>query len=194
MNFFSFLYNKVIAWSGHRHAPYYLAGVSFVESSFFPIPPDIMLISMGLAKPTRAWHYAFIATLFSVIGGVFGYLIGFYAMDFIRPYILASSYAAHFEQVQQWFDLYGVWIVIMAGFTPLPYKLFTMSAGALQMAFLPFFLASIIGRSMRFFLVCGILYFAGAKIEAGLRRFIDTIGWILIAIIAIGFCLMKWVF
>ena len=194
MKFFSFLYNKMIIWSGHRHAPYYLAGVSFVESSFFPIPPDIMLISMGLAKPTRSWHYAFIATLFSVIGGVFGYLIGLYGMDLIRPYILASSYASNFVQIQHWFELYGVWIVIMAGFTPLPYKLFTVSAGALQMAFLPFVIASIIGRSMRFFLVCGILYFAGAKIETGLRRFIDIIGWALIAIIVIGFCLMKWVF
>lgn len=194
MRFFSFLYNKMIIWSGHRHAPYYLAGVSFVESSFFPIPPDIMLISMGLAKPTRSWHYAFIATLFSVIGGIFGYVIGLYGMDLIRPFILASSYAANFEKIQSWFELYGVWIVIMAGFTPLPYKLFTVSAGALQMAFLPFVMASIVGRSMRFFLVCGILYFAGAKIEQGLRRFVDIIGWAVIAIGIVGFCLMKWVF
>lgn len=194
MNFFSSLYNKVITWSSHRHAPYYLAGISFIESSFFPIPPDIMLISMGLARPPRAWQYAFIATLFSVIGGVFGYMIGLYAMDLIEPYILASSYAAHFQQVQQWFDSYGVWVVIMAGFTPLPYKLFTVSAGALHMALLPFVLASIIGRSMRFFLVSGVLYFAGSKIEAGLRRFIDRIAYIIMAIIVIGFCLMKWVF
>lgn len=194
MNFFSSLYNKVINWSSHQHAPYYLAGISFIESSFFPIPPDIMLISMGLARPPRAWYYAFIATLFSVIGGVFGYLIGFYGMDLIQPYILASSYAAQFEQIQQWFDLYGVWIVIMAGFTPLPYKLFTISAGALHMALLPFVVASIIGRSMRFFLVSCVLYFAGNKIEASLRRFIDKIVCVVMAIIVIGFCLMKWVF
>lgn len=194
MSFFSSLYNKVMAWSSHRHAPYYLAGISFIESSFFPIPPDIMLISMGLARPPRAWQYAFIATLFSVIGGIFGYLIGFYGMDLIRPYIMASSYAHSFEQIQQWFDTYGVWIVMMAGFTPLPYKLFTVSAGALHMALIPFIVASIIGRSMRFFLVSGILYFAGSKIEASLRRLIDRIAWIVMAALVIGFCLMKWVF
>lgn len=194
MKIFSYLYDKTIGWSGHRHAQYYLAGVSFIESSIFPIPPDIMLISMGLAQPTRSWRYALIATLFSVIGGIFGYFIGFYCMELIRPYILASSYASNFEQIQHWFEVYGVWIVIMAGFTPLPYKLFTVTAGALQMAFFPFVIASIIGRGLRFFLVCGILYFAGEKIETGLRRFIDIIGWSMIVILIVGFCLVKWVF
>lgn len=194
MKIFSYLYNKTIGWAGHRHAQYYLAGISFVESSFFPIPPDVMLISMGLATPRRSWHYAFIATLFSVIGGIFGYLIGAYCISFIEPYILASSYAASYEQVQQWFLQYGVWIVIAAGFTPLPYKVFTVTAGALHMAFLPFVLGSIIGRGGRFFLVCGLLYFAGEHIDNRLRRYIDMMGWVMIGIIALILCLMKWVF
>ncbi len=90
---FSYLYDKTIAWAGHIKAPYYLALVSFAESSFFPIPPDVMLISMGLAKPKKAWIYAFIVTLFSVLGGILGYAIGFYAIDILHPYILASSSA-----------------------------------------------------------------------------------------------------
>ena len=194
MKIFSYLYDKTIGWAGHRHAQYYLAAISFVESSLFPIPPDVMLISMGLATPRRSWHYAFIATLFSVIGGMFGYLIGAYCIEFIEPYILASSYAASYEQVQHWFLQHGVWIVIAAGFTPLPYKVFTVTAGALHMAFLPFVLGSVIGRGGRFFLVCGLLYFAGEQIESRLRRYIDMIGWVMIGIIALVFCLMKWVF
>lgn len=193
MKIFSYFYDKTLSWSGHRHAKYYLAGVSFIESSFFPIPPDIMLIGMGLAAPKRSWHYALIATLFSVIGGMFGYLIGMYFIELIRPYILASSYASSFDQIQHWFELHGAWVVILAGFTPLPYKVFTITAGAMQMAFLPFVLASVIGRGMRFFLVCGILYFAGERLQTKLRRYIDIIGIAMLVIIVVAFCLIKWV-
>lgn len=194
MNFFSCLYEKTIGWSSHRHAPYYLAGVSFIESSFFPIPPDVMLITMGLAKPKRAWHYALIATIFSVIGGMLGYLIGMYCIELLKPYILTSSYASSYYRIQGWFEEGGVWMVILAGFTPFPYKIFTVSAGALHMAFLPFIIGSIIGRGLRFFMVCGVMYFAGERLEAKLRHYIDIIGCALIVIIAVIFCLMKWVF
>ncbi len=194
MKLFSCLYNKTLAWSAHRHAPYYLAGVSFVESSIFPIPPDVMLISMGLARPHRSWHYALIATLFSVIGGMLGYLIGMYCIELIRPYILASSYASSYNQIQKWFDHSGVWMVILAGFTPFPYKIFTVSAGALHMAFLPFVIGSVIGRGIRFFMVCGLMYYAGERLEVKLRRYIDIIGLVLVAFILLVFCLMKWVF
>ena len=194
MKLFSRLYNKTIAWSGHRHAPFYLAGVSFVESSFFPIPPDVMLISMGLARPHRSWHYALIATLFSVIGGMLGYVIGMYCIEFIRPYIIASAYASSYFKIQGWFEHSGVWMVILAGFTPIPYKLFTISAGAMHMLFFPFVVGSVIGRGLRFFMVCGIFYFAGEHLEAKLRHYIDIIGLVMVAVIALVFCLMKWVF
>ena len=194
MKLFSYLYNKTSSWSAHRHAPYYLAGVSFVESSFFPIPPDVMLISMGLATPRRSWHYALIATLFSVIGGMLGYLIGMYFFEFIRPYIEASSYASSYQQIHLWFEERGILMIILAGFTPFPYKVFTVTAGAMHMVFLPFVIGSIMGRGLRFFLVCGILYFSGARLEAQLRRYIDLIGCLMIVIMIVVFCLMKWVF
>lgn len=189
---FSFLYDKTIQWSSHRHAPYYLAGVSFAESSFFPIPPDVMLVSMGLAFPRRSWQYAFIATLFSVMGGILGYLIGLYAMEFVEPYILASSYALKYRQIEHWFALHGVWMVILAGFTPFPYKLFTITAGAMQMAFFPFIVGSIIGRGMRFFLVSTLLYFAGERLQIRLRQSIDFLGWLMLLIVVIVYLYIKW--
>src|SRR5688572_8154009 len=114
---FSYLYEKMLVWSSHHRAPYYLAGVSFAESSFFPIPPDVMLMSMGLAKPKRSWRFAFIATLFSVLWGMFGYLIGFFGMKVIQPYLMTSSYAPYVKQVMDWFEHQGVWMVVFAGFS-----------------------------------------------------------------------------
>ncbi len=191
MKIFSYLYDKTISWSGHRHAQYYLAGVSFAESSFFPIPPDVMLISMGLAAPKRSWRYAFIATFFSVIGGIIGYLIGLYGIELIKPWLISSHYEASYHQVVHWFEHRGVWVVILAGFTPLPYKLFTITAGAMQMAFVPFLVGSIIGRGMRFFLVSAVLYFAGDRIQGHLRRYVDMLGWSMILIFVMVYIYIK---
>jgi len=194
MKLFSYLYDRTIFWSGHRHARYYLAGVSFIESCFFPIPPDVMLISMGLAAPKRAWYYALIATLFSVAGGILGYFIGMYAILLIEPYIVASSFAHHYYNIREWLGHSGLLVVILAGFTPFPYKIFTITAGAMHIPFLPFVFGSLIGRGLRFFLVSGILFYAGQGLERNLRRYIDVIGWSLLLIIVIVCCLFKWVF
>ncbi|MCH9756049.1 MAG: DedA family protein [Gammaproteobacteria bacterium] len=191
MKLFSYLYTRMLSWSGHRHARYYLAGVSFAESSFFPIPPDVMLISMGLAKPKNAWHYALIATFFSVIGGCFGYILGFFGMAIIEPYMLASSYAPTYEHIRIWFDNWGVWIILLAGFTPIPYKLFTVTAGMMHMLFLPFILASFIGRGARFFLVSGLLVLFGERLEKQFRRWIDWIGWIVVILALIIYLGIK---
>lgn len=192
MKIFSYLYERTLYWSAHRHAPYYLAGVSFAESSFFPIPPDVMLVSMGLAMPKRSWQYALIATLCSVAGGILGYLIGMYAITFIQPWIDASSFAKSYANMVTWLKKGDVWIVILAGFTPFPYKVFTIAAGAMHIAFLPFVLGSFIGRGLRFFLVSGLLYFTGARIEAQLRRYIDIIGTVLLVLLLGAFCVIKW--
>ncbi|RUQ79190.1 DedA family protein [Legionella septentrionalis] len=193
MKLFSYLYDKTIFWSGHRHAPYYLAGISFAESSFFPIPPDVMLISMGLAAPHRSWRFAFIATLFSVLGGILGYLIGVFGMELIQPHLSAST-LANFQHVSQWLKSYGIWVVILGAFTPFPYKVFTIAAGAMQLAFLPFVIGSVIGRGMRFFLVSAILFFTGNRIEARLRHYVDVIGWSLLVIFVIVYFFMKWIY
>lgn len=191
MKIFTYLYDKTIQWSAHNHAPYYLAGVSFAESSFFPIPPDVMLISMGLAKPKRSWYYAFITTLFSVLGGIFGYLIGYYGMEIIGPWIAASSLNASYHQVESWFIAHGVLVIFIAGFSPIPYKLFTIAAGALNMAFIPFVFASFLGRGLRFFLVSAVMYFMGERLQTKLRQYVDIVGWGLLALLAIVLVFIK---
>ena len=182
MKIFTYLYEKSIAWSSHPNAHYYLGGVSFIESSFFPIPPDVMLVTMTLAKPHKVWYYALIATLCSVAGGILGYTIGYLAMLLIKPYILASAFAPKFQQVVAWFDHFGMWMVILAGFTPFPYKVFTISSGMMHMSFPLFFFGSIIGRGLRFFLVCGILHFTAERFDKHFKRYIDIIGWSTLAI------------
>jgi lipoprotein NlpD len=191
MNIFSYIYEKMLSWSAHHRAPYYLAGVSFAESSFFPVPPDVMLMSMGLAKPKRSWHFAAIATLFSVLGGLFGYALGYFGMAFIKPYLMASSYAPYVTKITHWFDHQGIAMVVLAGFSPFPYKIFTITSGMMQLALFPFIMGSVIGRGLRFFIVSGILYFLGEIIEPHLRRCVDRIVWFLVVIFIIAFLLVS---
>ncbi|MCF6345120.1 MAG: DedA family protein [Thiomicrorhabdus sp.] len=184
MKLFSTLYEKTLVWSKHRHAPKYLSAMSFAESSFFPIPPDVMLMPMSLATPQKAFYFAWLTTLFSVLGGVLGYAIGYWAMDVLMPMIESMGYAEKIQRGEQFFAEYGVWIILMAGFSPVPYKLFTITAGASSMALLPFILASIIGRGARFFLVAGIMKWGGAKMEEGIRKWVDWLGWAFVLLVA----------
>jgi membrane protein YqaA with SNARE-associated domain len=188
---FSKLYDKALLWSKHQYAVRYLGGLSFAESSFFPIPPDVMLAPMSLATPNKAWYYAMITTLTSVAGGLFGYLIGYFAFSSIEPYILQWGYQHQFEMVNQWFAQWGIWVVFLAGFSPIPYKLFTITAGLLTMSLLPFLLASAVGRGARFFMVAGLMRWGGEKMELKLREYIDRIGWILIIAIIIAYFILK---
>ncbi len=186
MKIFSKLYTKVLGWAAHPLAERYLAGLSLAESSFFPIPPDIMLLPMTVAKPQNGWRLAFITTITSVIGGILGYFIGKYLFIFIGEGIINFYHAQQkFEQVKNLFDLYGVWIIFIAGFTPIPYKLFTITAGVLSMTFLPFVLASFIGRGCRFYLVAGLGIWFGPRYGEKLHQVIDIIGWITLVIITI---------
>lgn len=146
----------------HRHAQYYLAVLSFTESSFFPIPPDAMLAPMSLARPERAWYYATLTTVMSVLGGLAGYLIGWLAFDLIEPALHAAGYWELYLAVREWFDRWGFWAIFIAGFSPIPYKLFTIAAGVISMPLLPFIVASIIGRGGRFYLVAGLMRWGGA--------------------------------
>lgn len=191
MKLFSVLYEKVMTWSRLPNAKWYLAGLSFSESSFFPIPPDVMLAPMSLAKPSQAWHYAMITTIASVIGGCFGYLIGALAFDWLEPTLKASHYWHHFETTQAWFKAYGFWAIFIAGFSPVPYKVFTVSAGAIGMAVAPFLFASLIGRGLRFYLVAGLMRWGGPKMEAKLKYYIDFIGWAVVLIVAIAILIAR---
>lgn len=187
MAIFRQFYDKVINWSKHRHAPYYLAGVSFIESSVFPIPPDVMLIPMVLSKPAKAWQYAFVTTIASIFGGILGYALGMFAFEFIgEPMIQTFGYQSAYAKVVSWFEHYGFIAVFVAGFTPIPYKLFTIAAGASMMPLFPFVVASIFGRTIRFFVVVFIIKGLGKRFELLFLEYIDTIAWISIGLIGMA--------
>jgi membrane protein YqaA with SNARE-associated domain len=191
MGLFSSLYERTLRWSAHPHAERYLAGVSFAESSFFPIPPDVLLAPMTLAQPARWWRFALLTTVASVLGGLAGYLIGRLALEAVTPLLEAAGYWGHFETARAWFDQYGFWAIFAAGFTPIPYKVFTIAAGAAQMPLLPFVIGSTIGRGARFLLVSALVRWGGPMIEQRLRRYVDAIGWATLALLVVGYLLWR---
>lgn len=190
MRIFSPLYRWTMKWSRHPRAPWFLGMLSFAESSFFPIPQDVMLAPMCLANPKRAWWYALLTTATSILGGLFGYLIGFYAFSWIEPFLRASHYWDSYQTAVGWFETWGFWAVFIAGFSPIPYKVFTIAAGAMSMAMIPFALASVIGRGLRFFLVAGMMALGGEKMEAALHKYVDRLGWATVGLA--GACLLVY--
>ncbi|MGR9000363.1 MAG: YqaA family protein, partial [Gammaproteobacteria bacterium] len=153
---------------------------------FFPVPPDVMLAPMALAQPDKAFRFALLTTIASVAGGILGYTIGYFMFDSISPWLQTTQYWESYLIAQSWFKEWGFWAVFAAGFSPIPYKVFTIAAGALSMVFVPFVLASIIGRGGRFFLVAMLLAAGGAKLESKLREYMDRLGWATVALIVIG--------
>ncbi|MDP3088126.1 MAG: YqaA family protein [Methylotenera sp.] len=191
MKIFSALYQRAMQWARLPNAPWYLGVLSFAESSFFPIPPDVMLAPMSLAKPESAWRFALITTVTSVLGGMFGYLIGYSLFDVIEPHLMGSHYWDAYQTSVAWFKDYGFLAIFIAGFSPIPYKVFTIAAGTLSMAFLPFVVASIIGRGLRFFMVAGLMKWGGASMEAKLHQYVDRIGWVTIAAIIMAYFMFR---
>ncbi len=190
---FQKLYDRALVWARHRHASRYLFALSFAESSFFPIPPDVMLAPMSLAQPSKAIRFALLTTIASVLGGMFGYAIGFFAFDSILPWLQESHYWAKYLQAKDWFNEWGIWAVFIAGFSPIPYKVFTIAAGALAMPFLPFIGASIAGRGARFFLVAILLAWGGERLESMLRTYMDRIGWAMVVLVVVGVGVYKFI-
>ncbi len=187
MAIFESIYTTIMRFSRRREAPYYLALLSFLESFILPFPPpDVMLAPMALARPSRAMHFAALTLLFSVLGGLVGYMIGAFLFDIAETYIISWGYQARFEKVTDWFADWGFWAVLVAGFSPVPYKIFTIAAGALNLALIPFVLASIIGRGARFFLVAWCLARFGPAIEPKLMRYIEYIGWAVVGLLSLA--------
>lgn len=182
MQIFSTLYEKILVWSRHQKAVYYLAIIAFSEALIFPIPPDIMLVSMGLAKPERVWFYACVTLAFSILGGMFGYLIGHFCFDLVHPYLQSWGYENAYLTVHDWFKTWGSWTIILASFTPIPFKILSISAGAVNMPFYSFIFAAIIGRGTRFFVVSGFMFLYGEKVALMLRQYIDKIGVAVVSI------------
>lgn len=194
MKIFEPLFEKAMQWSRHRHAPVYLGGLSFVESCVLPFPPpDVMLAPMSLANPSRAWRFALITTISSVLGGLLGYVIGIYFFQLIEPLLHDYGYWERYEHAVSFFKQWGPWAVFIAGFSPIPYKIFTISAGALSMALLPFLLASLVGRGARFFLVAGLMYWGGEAMERKLKQYVDWLGWAVVIAAIIAYSVYRFI-
>ncbi len=191
MKIFSALYDRALRWAAHPHAERYLVGLSFAESSFFPIPPDVMLAPMTLAQPKRGWRFAILTTAASVVGGLAGYAIGWLALDAIEPLLRSLGYWDSYIRSTEWFVTWGFLAVLVAGFSPIPYKVFTIAAGALHMLLPAFVIASLVGRGGRFFLVAGLIIWGGEGMERRLREHVDTLGWLVVILGVIGVLILR---
>jgi len=185
------LYDWVINLAGSRHAPKALVAVSFAESSFFPIPPDVMLGPMVLARPNKAFVFAALCTAASVIGGMFGYGIGFFLEPVAMWILNAIGHPEGKQLFDQWFDRYGIWAVLIAGFTPIPYKLVTIASGLAHFDLITFIWASALTRGARFFLVAGILKFAGPPLLAEFERRMTLYTVLGVVVLIGGFAALK---
>jgi membrane protein YqaA with SNARE-associated domain len=189
------LYDWMMALASEEKAPWALAVVSFIESSFFPIPPDVMLVPMVLADRDRAWRFATIATVASVLGGMLGYAIGYYAYDAIGLPILKFYGKEHaLDAFITFVHEYGVPAVIIKGMTPIPYKIVTIAAGVAKMDLLAFTGASIIARAMRFYLVAGLLYFFGDPIREFIEKRLALVTTAFVVLLVGGFVAVKYLF
>ncbi|WGE41591.1 YqaA family protein [Actinobacillus equuli] len=187
MKLFGTIYDKTMEWSKHRFAAFWLSFVSFIEAIFFPIPPDVMLIPMSMSKPQNATKYAIYTTIASVLGGIIGYFIGLYAFDWVQGIIADWGMQANFNKAKSWFETWGVAVVFLAGFSPIPYKVFTICAGVMQMAFFPFVVTAAISRFARFILVAKLSAWGGEKYAEKIRRSIELIGWGTIALAVVAY-------
>ncbi|HRY06385.1 MAG TPA: YqaA family protein [Hyphomicrobiaceae bacterium] len=186
------IYDWTMRLAEHRHAGAALFGVAFIESSVFPIPPDVMLVPMVLAQRAKAWIYAGIATAGSVIGGFFGYAIGYFLFEQVaRPLLSFYGYLDKFETFASQYNDYGAWIVLFAGITPFPYKVITIASGATALNLLVFGVASIAARGLRFYIVAALLYWLGKPIRAFIEERLGLVLTVFLVLLFGGFLAIK---
>ena len=176
MNFLKKTYNWTLEKAQHKNAKWYLSLISFAESSFFPIPPDVLLIPMALASKAKALFYAFICTLFSVLGGILGYAIGYFFFNSVGIYIVELYHLENsFNIFEDYYKEFGILIVLGAGITPFPYKFITIASGVFGLNIFLFIIVSIIGRGLRFYLIAILLYFFGEKIKLFIDKYFNIL-------------------
>jgi membrane protein YqaA with SNARE-associated domain len=188
------LYNWTMGLAAHPQALSWLALISFIESSIFPIPPDVLLVAMVLAARDKAILHASVCTIASVVGGWLGYAIGFYLFEAIgQPILELYHYTEQFKTFQQTFNEYGAWIVLIKGLTPIPYKLITITAGVTHLDLMVFTLASIASRGMRFFLVAGLLWKFGPPIRTFIEQYLTLVTTVFVLLLIGGVLLVKFI-
>jgi membrane protein YqaA with SNARE-associated domain len=186
------IYDWVLSWADTPYGLPALVVLAFVESSFFPIPPDVLLIALALAKPTRAWRFALWCTVGSVLGGLFGYFIGYALWQTFEPYLVNRVFSqANFDRVNNWYNEWGELAVFVAAFSPIPYKVFTVAAGVAKLNLLGFTVASIVGRGGRFFLVAALIRLYGPKAKEFIDKYFNLVTIAGTALLIGGFLLIK---
>jgi len=188
------LYDWVLHWAETPYGSWALFLLAFCESSFFPIPPDVLLIALAVAIPRRSFRYAMICSAGSVLGGCLGYLIGWQFMAGIGERIIAFyGLTPKIDYIQSLYIAYDAWAIGIAGFTPIPYKVFTISAGAFHINFMVFVIASLVSRSARFFLVGGLIYIFGPKIQVFIDKYFNVLAVAFTVLLVAGFVVIKFV-
>lgn len=191
------LYDWVLHWAETPYGGPALFLLALVESSIFPVPPDVLLIALCIALPSRAWRFALLASAGSVLGGLLGYSIGWGAWPYVNTFFfdyIPGFTPAVFERVQGLFAEYDFWVVFTAGFTPIPYKVITIGSGVFNINLLIFFVASLISRSLRFFLVAWLLHRYGAGMREFIDRYFNLLSIVFVLLLIGGFLLLKYVF
>ncbi len=187
------LYDRTLEWVQTPYGVWALFFFSVAESSFFPIPPDVFLMALCIATPKKSFHFAAICSVGSVLGGAIGYGLGFGFMDIIGTHILEwYGLTEKYVLVQDLYRKYDAWAVGAAGFTPLPYKLFTITAGAFKINFMTFMFASLISRSARFFLVSALIYRFGVPVRSFIEKYFNVLTIIFLILLVLGYMVIKW--
>lgn len=188
------IYDWALEVSSHKQAIWFLAVISFAESSFFPIPPDVILIPMILARPSKAWFIAMVCTIASVMGGFFGYAIGNFLDESVASPILEFyGYLDEFSAFKEHYNKWGAWIVAAAGLTPFPYKVITIASGAVQLDLSVFTIASILSRGARFFIIAALLYKFGEPMKVFIEKRLGLLATLFIILLFGGFALLKFI-
>jgi len=186
------LYQWVLSWAHSPYGIWALFILAFCESSFFPIPPDVLLIALSVSIPKRSLYFAFICSLGSVLGGLLGYFIGYQFMSGIGlPIIEFYGLTSKFDYIKAIYTQYDAWAIAIAGFTPIPYKVFTISAGAFKINLVVFFIASLLSRSARFFIVGGLIFFMGEKIQSFIEKYFNILSIVFVIALVAGFIVIK---
>jgi membrane protein YqaA with SNARE-associated domain len=187
------IYDWVLGWAETPYGIPALFILAFAESSFFPVPPDVLLIALALAAPARSFKFAFYAMLASVLGGMLGYAIGVWGYQAIGADIVAFyDGEAVMEKVRVLYDEYGFWGILTAAITPIPYKIFTIASGVFAFDFASFTIASVLGRSVRFFLVAGLIWKFGPSIKTFIDRYFNLLAFLFVVLLIGGFAIISY--
>ncbi|MDO5553765.1 MAG: YqaA family protein [Planctomycetia bacterium] len=188
------LYDWVLSWAHSRYGTAALAGLSFMESSFFPVPPDVLQIALSIERPNRSFYYAFVSVVASVAGALLGWFIGFALWDMVGPWFVPHIISqANMDKVDVFFQEWGFWALFAAALTPIPFKAFTITAGIAQMSIPIFLIASFIGRSTRFFAVALLIYLFGPKIKSWIDRYFGPLSILFLILLFLGVYCIKYV-